>query len=82
MEVRFAGDDVALGSLMEEELIRAAQLEMLEAFVRGRERERLREIMRFRRDKAMGMPPGALMGEAWTSGAEGVEVPAPGYAMV
>jgi hypothetical protein len=82
MEVRFAGDDVALGSLMEEELIRAAQLEMLQAFVRGRERERLREIMRFRRDKIMGMPPGALMGEAWTSGAEGVEVPPPGYAMV
>lgn len=77
---RFAGDEVDLGFLLEEELIRAAQLEMLEAFVMGRERERIREVMRFRRDKLMGIPPGALMADAWLSGAEGVEVwPVGGY---
>lgn len=77
---RFAGDGVDLGLLMEEELIRAIQLEMLEAFVMGRERERIREVMRFRRDKLMGTRPGALMTDAWVSGAEGVEVePVMGY---
>jgi hypothetical protein len=81
MEVRFAGDDVSLGLLMEEELIRAAQLEMLEVFMLGRERERMREIMRFRRDKLMGMPPGALIEDAWASGAEGVELYPMDYAV-
>jgi hypothetical protein len=80
MEVRFAGDDVSLGLLMEEELIRAMQLEMLQAFMFNVERERMREIMRFRRDKMMGMPPGALMEDAWISGAEGVELSPMDYA--
>jgi hypothetical protein len=81
MEVRFAGDDVSLGLLMEEELIRAMQLEMLQAFAMGQERERMREVMRFRRDKLMGMPPGALMEDAWASGAEGIELYPMGYAV-
>jgi hypothetical protein len=80
MEVRFAGDDVSLGLLMEEELIRAMQLEMLQAFMFNVERERMREIMRLRRDKMMGMPPGALMEDAWISGAEGVELSPMDYA--
>jgi hypothetical protein len=73
MDVRFAGDEADLAALMEEELIRDAQLEMLAAFVINRERERMREIMRLRSDKLTGMSPAQLMGGGWVSGAEGVE---------
>jgi hypothetical protein len=65
MEVRFAGDEADLAALMEEELIREAQLEMLAAFVLNRERERMREIMRLRTDKLIGGSPAQLMEDAW-----------------
>jgi hypothetical protein len=80
MDSRFAGDEVSLGLLMEEELIRAAQLELIAMFTLRQEQERMREIMRLRSDKLMGTSPAGLMRGAWVSGAEGVEVYPVGYA--
>jgi len=75
MDVRFAGDEADLAALMEQGLIRGAQLEMLQGMAFARERERMREVMRLRSDKLAGSSPAQLIGE-WVSGAEGVE----GYA--
>jgi hypothetical protein len=42
MDNRFAGDEVSLGLLMEEELIRAAQLEMMRLLTLQQERDLMR----------------------------------------
>jgi hypothetical protein len=80
MDSRFAGDEVSLGLLMEEELIRAAQLEMIALFTLQQEQERMREIMQLRSNGLTGTSPAGLMRGAWVSGAEGVEVYPGGYA--
>ena len=64
-EVRFAGDEVDLAALVEEELIRQLELEMMAAFIMGREQERMREIMRFRADKLTGRSPAQLFADGW-----------------
>jgi hypothetical protein len=80
MEVRFAGDEASLGELMEEELIRAIQLELMAEFMMRQEQERMREVMRLRTDKLTGTSPLLLMEHGWVSGAEGMEnVYAPPY---
>lgn len=81
MDSRFAGDEVSLGLLVEEELIRAAQLEMIALFTLQQERERMREIMRLRSDKLAGTSTAGLMRGAWVSGAEGVEMNPMDYAV-
>jgi hypothetical protein len=78
MDNRFAGDEVSLGLLMEEELIRAAQLEMMRLLTLQQEQERMREIMQLR-SNGLTSPAGLIRG-AWVSGAEGVEVYPGGYA--
>ena len=65
MEMRFAGDEADLASLMEQESIRQALLE-LSAEAWAQEQELMREIMRLRPDR--------LQGGNWISGAEGWEV--------
>lgn len=80
MDSRFAGDEVSLGLLMEEELIRAAQLEMIAMLTLQQEQERMREIMRLRSDKLTGTSAAGVMRGAWVSGAEGVEVYPGNYA--
>jgi hypothetical protein len=52
-ELRFAGDEADLGSLMEQRDLRQADLLLLE-----RERERMKELMRVRLDKMLGRPAG------------------------
>lgn len=52
-ELRFAGNEADLGSLMEQRELRQAGLLLLE-----RERERMKELMRLRLDKMLGRPPG------------------------
>lgn len=74
-EVRFAGDEADLAALIEEELIRELQLELLADFIMGRERERMREVMRLRADKLMGLSADQLMAEAWAGGAPDVVMP-------
>jgi hypothetical protein len=70
-ELRFAGDEADLAALVEAELIRALQLEMLQEFILGKERERMREVMRLRTDKLAGGSPARLMEAGWLGDAEG-----------
>lgn len=71
--LRFAGDEADLAALVEAELIRALQLEMLQAFIFDRERERMREAMRLRADKLMGDSPMQLMNGGRSDGLTGVD---------
>lgn len=64
MEMRFAGDEADLASLMEQELIRQALLG-LSAQAWAQEQQRMGEMMRLRSDK--------LVQGGWVSGAEGWE---------
>lgn len=52
-ELRFAGQEADLGELMQQRDSRQAGLELI-----ALERERLRELMRVRLDKALGRPMG------------------------
>lgn len=52
-ELRFAGQEADLGALMQQRDSRQAGLELI-----ALERERLRELMRVRLDRALGRPMG------------------------
>lgn len=50
-ELRFAGQEADLGLLMDQRALRHAELGLVD-----RERERMKELMRLRLDKALGRP--------------------------
>jgi hypothetical protein len=68
MSVRFAGDQASLAELAEEELMGELRLEMVQAFLKNRELDRMRELARVRTDKLRGSLPGELMASGWADG--------------
>lgn len=68
MELRFAGEQASLAALAEQELMGGLRLEMINAFLRNREMDRMREVMRIRTDKLRGALPGELMASGWSDG--------------
>jgi hypothetical protein len=70
MDVRFAGEQASLADLAEQELMGELRLEMVNAFLKNREMDRMREVMRLRTDKLRGSLPGELMATGWADGTE------------
>jgi hypothetical protein len=70
MDVRFAGEQASLAELAEQELMGELRLEMVNAFLKNRELDRMREVMRLRTDKLRGALPGELMASGWTDGTQ------------
>jgi len=68
VEVRFAGDQASLAELAEAELMGELRMEMIQSFLKNRELDRMREVMRIRMDKLRGDLPGELMAMGWTDG--------------